>query len=227
MPSTAFGALVGAGCCLTLAPYLAVLTYSAPDRDDAHWWRWRARRPVPAARMRAVAVLALSVGALAGAGAGLSAVLPAFVALAAICTPLIVIDLAEHRLPNRLVASAAVAAVVLLPVAALVRHDGGALLRSAEAGVAVFAVLFALCLIAPRSFGFGDVKLGGVLGAYLGWFGWREVYYGIFAGFLLGSVVALGLLATRRASLKTAMAFGPMLILGALVVPAFGLVPGG
>jgi len=105
------------------------------------------------------------------------------------------------------------------------RHDWHALLRAAEGAAAVFAVLFLLAFAAPRSFGFGDVKLGGVLGAYLGWFGWSYVYYGIFAGFLLGMLVALALLATRRASLKTALAFGPMLIFGALIVLAFRISP--
>ena len=57
-------------------------------------------------------------------------------------------------------------------------------------------MLLALNLAAPRSFGFGDVKLGGVLGGYLGWFGWSYVYYGVFAGFLLGAVLAVG--AARR-----------------------------
>jgi leader peptidase (prepilin peptidase) / N-methyltransferase len=80
-------------------------------------------------------------------------------------------------------------------------------------------VLYLLLLISPRSFGFGDVKLGGVLGAYLGWFGWLEVYYGIFAGFLLGSLIGVALLA-RGASMKTKLAFGPALIVGAEVVMA-------
>jgi hypothetical protein len=38
-------------------------------------------------------------------------------------------------------------------------------------------------------------------------------------------VVAVVLLSTRRASLKTALAFGPMLIAGSLLVMAFDLVP--
>jgi leader peptidase (prepilin peptidase)/N-methyltransferase len=216
------GAAAGAACCVLSAPYLARLTLSVPDRDERRWWRGR---PVTTRRLALVAVLGAAVGALAGAAAGLSALLPAFIALALACVPLMVIDLELHRLPNRLVGGAALVAVVLLPIAALVQRDAAALVRSAAAAAAVFGALFLLAFIAPRSFGFGDVKLGGVLGAYLGWFGWMYVYYGIFAGFLLGSLVAVALLASRRASLKSAMAFGPMLILGALVVLAFGLAP--
>ena len=107
---------------------------------------------------------------------------------------------------------------MLLLLAAIIRHDWHALLRAGEGAAAVFAVLYLLMFISPRSFGFGDVKLGAILGGYLGWFGWSYVYYGIFAGFLLGMVVSIALLATRRASLKTALAFGPMLIFGTLIV---------
>ena len=42
---------------------------------------------------------------------------------------------------------------------------------------------------------------------------------------MLGAVLSIGLLVTRRAGLKTAIAFGPMLVLGALLVLAFDLVP--
>jgi leader peptidase (prepilin peptidase)/N-methyltransferase len=89
----------------------------------------------------------------------------------------------------------------------------------------VYVVLFLLAVASPRSFGMGDVKLGGILGGYLGWFGWAHVYYGVFAGFVLGAVLAIGLLAGRRANMKTAIPFGPMLIVGPLVVLAFDLVP--
>jgi leader peptidase (prepilin peptidase)/N-methyltransferase len=116
-----------------------------------------------------------------------------------------------------LVFTGAVLAAVLLAVAALARGDWYPYLRALAAAAIVFAALFVLALISPSSFGFGDVKLGAVLGAYLGWFGWVYVYWGIFAGFVLGSVVALALLATRRATLKTALAFGPMLVLGSLL----------
>jgi leader peptidase (prepilin peptidase) / N-methyltransferase len=162
---------------------------------------------------------------LAGAAAGWSALLPALVALALTTTPLVLIDFEQHRLPDRLVRPAAAAGLVLLLLAAILRHDWSALLRAGEGAAAVFAVLYLLMFISPRSFGFGDVKLGAILGGYLGWFGWAYVYYGIFAGFLLGSVLSIALIASRRATLKTAIAFGPMLIVGALLVLAFRIAP--
>ena len=51
------------------------------------------------------------------------------------------------------------------------------------------------------------------------------MFYGIFAGFLLGSVVAIALLLARRGTRKSAIAFGPMLLAGPLIVLAFDLVP--
>lgn len=210
---------MAAAICLAASPYLARLTLSVPDRDEHRWYRGRTadRR-----RLAWTAATGLVVGALAGAAAGWGALLPAFVALALGGSTLVVIDVENHRLPDRLVAPTAVAAALLLALAAAVRNDWSDYLRAVEGAAAVFAVLFLLAFISPRSFGFGDVKLGGILGGYLGWTGWLAVYYGIFAGFVLGAVFAIGLLASRRASMKSALAFGPMLLFGALIV--LGLV---
>jgi leader peptidase (prepilin peptidase) / N-methyltransferase len=222
MSSDAAGALVGAAGCLLVSPYLARLTLTVPDGDATRWWLG-----VPAAsrRLAATAGTALVLGALAGRAAGWSALLPAFLALAVVATPLIVIDYEHHRLPNRLVFVGVGLEVALLLFAAAERDAWSDGLRAAEGAVAVFLAFFLLRFISPRSFGYGDVKLGGVLGGYLGWFGWIHVYYGIFAGFVLGALLSLGLLASRRATMKSAIPFGPMLVVGALVVLAFDLVP--
>jgi leader peptidase (prepilin peptidase)/N-methyltransferase len=222
--SDVVGALVGAGGCLLASPYLARLTVTMPDRDATAWTtRWRgtaASRP----RLAATAVAGLVLGALAGYAAGWTALLPAFLILALAGTALVVIDFEHHRLPNRLMIAGAIGAV-LLTIPAAYQHEWSALLRAVEGGAAVFAALYLLILISPKSFGYGDVKLGGILGAYLGWFGWRYVYYGIFAGFLLGAVIGVAIIGSRRGGMKTAIPFGPMLIAGALIVLAFGLVP--
>jgi leader peptidase (prepilin peptidase)/N-methyltransferase len=216
------GALLGAAVCLVASPYLARLTLSVPDREDPRWWRGR---PVTARRLAATAAVGVVLGALAGAAAGWTAALPAFAALAVLATPLVLIDLEHHRLPDRLVAPAAGSALALLAVAAAVGHRWAAYARGRAGGALVLIVLLLLALLPGGGFGLGDVKLGAVLGLYLGMAGWATVFYGIFAGFVLGTVVALPLLVTGRATRKTAVPFGPMMVLGALAVLAFDLVP--
>jgi leader peptidase (prepilin peptidase)/N-methyltransferase len=65
--------------------------------------------------------------------------------------------------------------------------------------------------------GFGDVKLAGLLGLYLGWLGWASVLVGTLAGFLLGGFAGVTLVLTRRANGKTAIPFGPYMLAGALL----------
>lgn len=208
--------------CLAATPYLARLTITVPDRDNA---RWYVGAKPDARRVARTALASLVIGALAGAAAGWTALLPAYLCLALAGSALIVIDYEHHRLPNRLVYPAAIGAFALLAVAAAVQNDWHAYLRAVEAAAVAYAGLFVLKFISPRSFGWGDVRLGGVLGAYLGYDSWIAVYYGLFGGFVLGSIVAVALLAARRATMKTALAFGPMLLLGALIVLAFDITP--
>jgi leader peptidase (prepilin peptidase) / N-methyltransferase len=222
MSGEVVAAAVGGAVCLLAAPYLARLTRSVPDRERRDWWRGS---PATGRRTAATALAGVVLGVLGGAAAGWTPLLPAFVLLALAGAPLIVIDYEFHRLPDRLVLVAGAGGVVLLALAAAVEGDWAALVRALEGAAVVLAVLLALTFISPSGFGLGDVKLGAVLGGYLGWFGWRYVFYGIFAGFLLGSVVGIGLLLTGRVTRKTAIAFGPMLLAGPLIVLAFDLVP--
>jgi leader peptidase (prepilin peptidase)/N-methyltransferase len=220
--SSAIGAVIAGGAAVVASPYLARLTLSAPDNDQRDWWRGR-----PAGRDRLVwtAAIGAVLGGFGGAAAGVGALLPAFALYALVCAPLVVIDYEHHRLPNRLMVVFAAGAAVLLTLAAVIRSDWHPLLRGVEGGAAVYAVFFVIVFIKPGSFGWGDVKLGGVLGAYLGWFGWEYVYYGMFGGFVLGALVSVVMLVARRATMKSEIPFGPSLILGPLVVLALHLVP--
>ncbi len=216
--SALLGAAAGGLSALAVAPYLARISLSAADRSDRRWWRgaWHAR--TTRRRLAVVASVAGVLGALAGCAAGWSVALPAFVAFAMFATPLAVIDAQHHRLPDRLVVPGAVAALVLLAGAAAVRRDWDALARAGEAAGVIFVAFFLVASISPRSMGFGDVKLAAVIGGYLGWVGWSAVFYGLFAGFLLGAAMSVPLLATRRASLNSSIPLGPALIAGALLV---------
>jgi leader peptidase (prepilin peptidase) / N-methyltransferase len=140
--------------------------------------------------------------------------LPAYLYLAAIAVALAMIDLAEYRLPDAIVRpSYAVAAALLMPVA-LLAGDPTAIYR----GLAAAAVMWLLFLVISRfGMGWGDVKLAPLLGFYLGWLGWSSVAVGAFAPFLLGGVVAVALVAARRAGRKTKVPFGPFMLAGAFV----------
>ena len=160
------------------------------------------------------AVTGVAFGALA-AWVGLSWLLPALLYLAAISIALTMIDLELFRLPNAIVLPSYPVAAVLLTVPALVEGEPRRLLGAAVAAVALYAFYFLLLIVYPAGMGFGDVKLAGVLGLYLGWFGWEFPVVATFAGFLLGGLVGLVLMILGRAGRKTQIPFGPYMIVGA------------
>lgn len=115
----------------------------------------------------------------------------------------------EHRLlPNVIVGPAAVLGLVLsafsrpewwwvYPLAALV----------------VAGSLFMLAIIYPGGMGMGDVKMGGMLGAFLGPYAALAVFLGALAG-----TIASGLLmASGKMPRRTALPFGVFMSFGGLV----------
>ncbi|MFI9099572.1 prepilin peptidase [Streptomyces fildesensis] len=126
------------------------------------------------------------------------------------------IDLAVFRLPDVLTLPALAGTAALLGAAALLPGHEGSWPRALLGGVVLGAVYFLLFLINPAGMGFGDVKLAPTLGLALGWYGWPVLFAGTFAGFVLGAVAGLVLLATRRANRKTPLPFGPFMLIGAL-----------
>lgn len=128
-----------------------------------------------------------------------------------------VIDIREHRLPNKLVAAAGGAGLIGIAASSIVGGDTWALVRAIFGSLIVFGALMLMGLIAPTGLGMGDVKLGAVTGLYLGWLGWSWLFWGTFLGFAMGAVWALGLIVLKRARGSTPIAFGPFLILGVVV----------
>lgn len=141
---------------------------------------------------------------------------------------LTVIDVRSHLLPNRIVFPSYGIAGVLLLAAAVAAFAVPGTGRAADAslfgipglgviaGAAVLWVFyFVLRLIHPPGMGFGDVKLAGVLGLYLGYLGWQHLFAGTFAAFLLGGLWSLALLLARRGTLRSAIPFGPFMLAGA------------
>ena len=118
-----------------------------------------------------------------------------------------VTDLETRRVPNRIVLpSLAVALVVRTTLDPSVEWILGVLITG--------GLLFVLAVIHPAGMGMGDVKLGGFLGAWLGWNGLLALVLGSFAAFL----PAVAIIVVRgKAGRKVALPFAPFLALGGVV----------
>lgn len=145
---------------------------------------------------------------------------------------LTVIDVRSHLLPNRIVfPSYAVGGFLLLAAALAVffRDPGEGLdasilgipgLGVVAGGAVLWLFYFVLRVVYPPGMGFGDVKLAGVLGLYLGYLGWSHVFAGTFAAFLLGGLWSLAILLARRGNLRSSIPFGPFMLAGAAAAMA-------
>lgn len=149
--------------------------------------------------------------------AALSFQLLAFLWLAAAGIALIVIDARTGKLPNAVVIPLYIAGLFLLTVSALITSDFNALLR-AGISLIILALLYGvLFLFVPGGMGWGDVKLAGILGFFLGWVGWGALVVGGLAAFVMGALVGIGLLLAKRAGRGSTIAFGPWMVIGAWI----------
>ena len=148
---------------------------------------------------------------------GAHAVLPAYLYLAAVGIALAMIDFDVKRLPDALTLPSYVVGIALLGAAAITDDAWWSFERALIGMAALFAFYFVIALISPRGMGFGDVKLSGALGLYLGWLGWGPLVVGAFMAFLIGGVVSIALVLFAGAGRKTKVPFGPFMLLGTLV----------
>lgn len=94
-------------------------------------------------------------------------------------------------------------------------------LSNAGWGVVAGGGLPLLVIIATkgRGMGLGDVKLGAALGLLLGW---PLILIGLFFSVMIGAIVGGGLVALKVLSMKSAIPFGPFLLLGAFLAMLWG-----
>ncbi|TQN32002.1 leader peptidase (prepilin peptidase)/N-methyltransferase [Haloactinospora alba] len=174
------------------------------------------------------AVLTAATFALVGLTRGLEGAgrAPAeTVALLFLCSVgvlLSVVDARVQRLPNALVFPSYVVALVLLATASGLSADAGPMVGALLGLVGLWAFYWLLWFIYPAGMGWGDVKLAGVLGLYLGWEGTGSVVSATFLASLLSASLGLVLILLGRATRKSRIPFGPFMVAGALAVILFG-----
>lgn len=195
-----------------------------PGLSVVAWLVHRGRCPACKARLRpggplievSTAVLFIALYARLAA-LGQLATAPAVLAFAAVGLALALIDAQTQRLPDRLVLPSYPVLAALLAIAAGLRADWWSFARALIGGTALFGLFLLVALAYPAGLGFGDVKFAGLVGGVLAYLSWSALIRGVFAGFLFAAIVGVGLLATGRASRSTPMAFGPFMVVGALL----------
>ncbi|MCX6740978.1 MAG: prepilin peptidase [Candidatus Parcubacteria bacterium] len=70
-----------------------------------------------------------------------------------------------------------------------------------------------------RGIGFGDFRIGILLGLY---FGWPQIALAIFLSYMIGSLVSLALVLLQRKGMKSVVPLGPFLAAGTLVAIFYG-----
>jgi len=191
--------------------------------------RWL-RTQVPAESRLSGKWLQVPIAALLGGLAGLAPSLleqVTFAVLAVAAALLVVVDLADYRLPDVVVLPLYGVLAVLLTLVAWTQDRWPDLVRAAIVAVVMFVLYFVMAMFAS-DLGFGDVKLSAVAGGFLGWFGITQAVAGFLLAWVLMAVVGLVLLLFRRIGRKASLPFGPYLIAGSVIGALFGaqLLPG-
>uniref|UniRef100_A0A7V3YKA9 Prepilin peptidase n=1 Tax=Candidatus Caldatribacterium californiense TaxID=1454726 RepID=A0A7V3YKA9_9BACT len=122
------------------------------------------------------------------------------------------IDLRSFRIPDPLVFALSGLGVLKMVLE-------GSYAPSLSGFLALFGFFFLLHLFFPKGMGFGDVKLAGSIGLFLGF---RLGVLSAFLAFISGGLVGVVLVVFRRKTLKDPLPFGPFLALGALLSLFFG-----
>jgi leader peptidase (prepilin peptidase)/N-methyltransferase len=126
--------------------------------------------------------------------------------------PLALIDMREHRLPNRLTLSSALLAAVAVLWAAFLTGEWERSLLALTIGLATFLIGW---LLAAKNFiGMGDIKLLISLNTLAGYFYPLLPVLSMTLGFVLASVVSGLRLLLRKIDAASSIALGPYLLLG-------------
>lgn len=185
--------------------------------------RCRACKAPISARYPLVEALTAATFALVAWRVGAVWELPAFLYFTAVGIALAFIDLDTRRLPNALTLPSYVVGAVLLSAAAIAEHEPVRIWHAAVGMAAMYVFYFALATLKSGGMGFGDVKLAGVIGMFLGFLGWGPLVVGAFLAFLLGGLGGVTLMVAGRAGRKTKVPFGPYMVGAAYIAIIAGL----
>ena len=191
---------------------------SCPNCAHGRGW-FRTRCPQCGRRISREPLVAIVSGLVAigfANSVGTSWLLVAYAGFLLLSMALLVTDLEEFRIVDRLNLRGSVVLAVSLGIAALAEGSLDALLRGLAGALAYFVGATVLWLVTRgQGFGAGDVKLAPQLGLFAAFISWGTLGWAVFATALIGGVIAFGMMAMGAARMKTELPYGPPMIIGA------------
>ena len=132
------------------------------------------------------------------------------------------IDIEHYILPDRVTIGGMIIGLIISPLVPELHWTSSwstALIRSAVGLGVGFGVLWLVSVLGSIAFkkeamGFGDVKLMGAIGAFLGW---KAVLFTLFASSLLGSLVGISLIVLHKREFQGRIPYGPFLAAAAVI----------
>jgi leader peptidase (prepilin peptidase)/N-methyltransferase len=123
---------------------------------------------------------------------------------------LAVIDFKSKILPNKYVLALAITSIVLISVES--KFNIEVIVKSIYISILIFVAYLAMYFFSKKTFGLGDVKYSFALSlpaTYL--FGINQTINMHVSAFIIGGIIALALLISKKVSKNHAIAFGPFM----------------
>lgn len=185
-------------------------------RTNRGWNRLRCQCGRHVGREVVLALIAVG-GALAFHRAvGLTWLLIPYLAFLGLSLALVVSDLEDFRIVDRLNLRGSLILTILMAMASILEATLGPFLRGLAGGAAYLAgSSLVFIAVKGRGFGAGDVKLAFQLGLFTAFFSWGALGWAVFATAMIGGAFALLLVLFGSAGMKSELPYGPPMVLGA------------
>jgi len=136
-----------------------------------------------------------------------------------VCVAIAVIDWRTRYIPTRLVLPATLYVLLAGVVLWLTLGARTELVRGLVGLVVVRSLFWLMWRIYAAGMGFGDVRLGALLGFVLGFLGPGELFFGVWLGFLVFTLPGsfLALVRWNYQLMRVGFPFGPFMLIGALL----------
>ena len=174
-------------------------------------------------RLRKLSIPALgfvTIGAAAELAIGwrfaTSAVLPAYLVFGGLGAVVSLFDLAEQRVPNRLVLPSYPLLIGLFAVGSAYGGRWHEMIQATLAMLVLLGVFALIAFVRPGELGLGDVKLAGLTGLACGYLGAAVVVASVLIAFTSAAAALLALRVSGRGN-KARLPFAPFMIFGSIL----------